>query len=191
MIAAALLILVQATPAAVPEPEVAEIVVTARRQTCVVELADKVVSDAELDRRAAGWAAGTAVRVVASSTADVQCLAKIAFRLGEKGVRAIRFVTPSGKAAPPIKTSFSASNRQPDAGSVHSADAQPVATPRTDAAEPVAEQLSKGEREQRFFRRRATRLMMEGRCREARQLALEANETDLARDVTRLCKPAG
>ncbi|WP_375272838.1 hypothetical protein [Sphingomonas sp.] len=50
-----------------------------------------MLSDAEFNRRAAEWAAGTPVRVVAPRGADYRCLAKIAFRLADRGVKKIIF----------------------------------------------------------------------------------------------------
>ena len=72
-----------------------EIVVTARRAKCDVSVAKRVISDREFRARAAEWAAGTPVRVVAPSRADIRCLAKITFRLADHGVRNVEFVEPA------------------------------------------------------------------------------------------------
>lgn len=72
-------------------PDPAEVVVVARSRRCDVSVADRVLSDAEFNRRAAEWAAGTPVRVVAPRGADYRCLAKIAFRLADRGVKKIIF----------------------------------------------------------------------------------------------------
>lgn len=87
---AALLLLAQA--AAVAEPAPVDVVVTARKRRCDVSIANRVVSDAEFKTRAAEWAAGVPVRVVAPASADYKCLAKIAFRLADHGVTRITFL---------------------------------------------------------------------------------------------------
>ena len=69
----------------------AEIVIVARSRKCDVSIANRVLSHAEFKRRAAEWAAGTPVRVVAPPGADYRCLAKIAFRLADHGVKKIIF----------------------------------------------------------------------------------------------------
>ncbi|MFN3943868.1 MAG: hypothetical protein ACK4K7_02915 [Allosphingosinicella sp.] len=79
----------QAAPAAV---EADEIVVRAVRRRCQVEAANRVLSDREFDARAAEWAAGRPVRVYAPLSSDYKCLARIAFRLNDRGVRLIHFV---------------------------------------------------------------------------------------------------
>ena len=86
----ALLLLAQSTAAADAAP--VEVVVTARRRRCDVSVANRLVSDAEFRARAAQWAAGVPVRVVAPASADYKCLAKIAFRLADYGVTRITFV---------------------------------------------------------------------------------------------------
>lgn len=92
MLPLALLLLTQQTSPAEPKPQ--EIVVTAVRRKCSVRIADRVLSDPEFDAHAKEWAAGVPVRVVAPSGADYRCLAKIAFRLADHGVRRIDFVEP-------------------------------------------------------------------------------------------------
>ncbi len=77
-----------------------EIVVTARRAKCDTSVAGRIISDREFSRRAAEWAAGTPVRVVAPTCSDYRCLAKITFRLADKGVRNVEFVEP----APPPRS---------------------------------------------------------------------------------------
>jgi hypothetical protein len=74
-----------------PQPAPAEIVVVARSRKCDVSVANRVLSDAEFKRRATEWAAGTPVRVVAPPDTDYRCLAKIAFRLADRGVKKIIF----------------------------------------------------------------------------------------------------
>jgi len=86
-----------AEPAPAPPPHAAdeepEIVVRAVRGKCRIELAARSISDREFSARAGEWASlGTPVRVIAPRGADYTCLAKIAFKLNEKGVRLIHFV---------------------------------------------------------------------------------------------------
>ena len=78
------------TPIAEPVSE-QEVVVTARRRSCQVSIADRVVGSREFRARAAEWRAGTPVRVVVADGADYRCLARIAFRLREYGVTRIIF----------------------------------------------------------------------------------------------------
>ncbi len=82
------------------EPPAAEgetvITVTAsRRGGCRVRLADRTLTDRELRANAAIWAAaGTPLKVIRPAGADYGCMAKIAFRLGEYGVRLFHFADP-------------------------------------------------------------------------------------------------
>lgn len=88
----AILLAQSAPPAATPtEPAEQVIVVTARKRKCSAALADRVLNDREFDARAAEWAAGTPVRVVAPRGADYACLAKIVFRLQSRGVTRVTF----------------------------------------------------------------------------------------------------
>ena len=94
MIAALLAMAMQTPPAAsATEPEPQEIVVRAKRRKCWVEVDRRSLSNAEFDRRAKAWQ-GKPVRVVAPSSADIECLSKVAFRLARRGVRLIHFVDP-------------------------------------------------------------------------------------------------
>lgn len=103
MIAAALLALSQALPAAPPEELVDEIVVTAiDKKKCRVRFADRDMNDAELRRRSEEWAAGKPLRVVARASTDIKCLAKIAFKLADRGVTRIQFIEPKDVAALPV-----------------------------------------------------------------------------------------
>ena len=77
------------------------IVVTASRRKCSVRLADKLLSDPEFSAHAAEWAAGRPVRVYAPRASDTACLAKIMFKLSEKGVRVAHFVDGSGGTRAP------------------------------------------------------------------------------------------
>ena len=71
-----------------------DIVVVAAKQKCRVRFADRDMSDGEFRKRAAEWAAGQPVRVVARRSTDIKCLSKIAFRLADHGVKRIVFVEP-------------------------------------------------------------------------------------------------
>ena len=106
MIATLLLaaMLAQAPPAAAPvaaplAEEAQEIVVTGtRRSGCRVQLADRTLTTRQLAARAREWAAeGRPVRVVRPAGAGYDCMARIAFRLGDHGVRLISFVDRSGR----------------------------------------------------------------------------------------------
>lgn len=76
------------------EPAGEDIVVTAKRQKCNAQWRGKALSNSELDRQARNWAQGIPVRVRAPRRADYKCLAKIAFRLADRGVRRIEFIAP-------------------------------------------------------------------------------------------------
>jgi hypothetical protein len=91
MVTAFLLAAAQAPAPPAAEPE---IVVTAMRDgRCRVRLARRLLSDGELRANAREWAAlGTPVRVVRPAGAGHMCLARIAFRLNDQGVRLIHFV---------------------------------------------------------------------------------------------------
>ena len=101
----ALLLALAPAPATAP-PNVAEqeIVVTATRKgKCRIQRADQTLSDREFDKSAGEWASlGTPVRVVTPTRADYKCLAKIVFRLNDRGVRLIQFVD----RAAPVQSDF-------------------------------------------------------------------------------------
>lgn len=108
MLVLALLLIAQTAPPAEPpsEPPAEDIIVTAVRSKCSVRLADKVLSNPEFDRRAKDWAAGVPVRVIAPRSADYKCLAKIAFRLADHGVKRMTFVdSPGGAPVAPVTPS--------------------------------------------------------------------------------------
>lgn len=96
MMTAALLTLalLQVPQAAPSEVDAEEIVIVASRPgKCRVQLADRTLSSGQLAAHAARWASeGTPVRVVRPRGADYRCMARIAFRLGDHGVRLIQFV---------------------------------------------------------------------------------------------------
>lgn len=86
------LVLLAAQSASTDVVDADEIVVTAVKQKCRVRLADRLLSDREFDARAREWAAGRPLRVVAPAGADYKCLARIAFRLNDRGVKLIHWV---------------------------------------------------------------------------------------------------
>lgn len=87
-----LLLIAAVPPAPITAAQPVEIVVTARRNRCRVRIADRLLSDRELAAKAEEWSKGTAVRIVAPERLGYKCLAKIASRLGARGVRLIEFV---------------------------------------------------------------------------------------------------
>ena len=97
MIAAILSALI-VTTAQAKTAQADDIVVHAVRQKCEVRIADRIISDPEFNAHAKEWAQGKPVRVIAPARADYKCLAKIAFRLNDKGVRLIYFVDPADAA---------------------------------------------------------------------------------------------
>lgn len=96
-------------PAAAPaDPVPDDIVVVARRHKCNVEMAERTLSAGEFDARMKIWALGKPVRVYAPADSDYKCLAKIMFRLADRGVKLVQFVdTPpvadAAKAVSPPK----------------------------------------------------------------------------------------
>lgn len=93
ILAAALLLApVAAAPSPPPTPEPAEIVVRAVRKKCRVQIADRIMTDPEFNARMDEWAKGVPVSVVVPAGTDYKCLAKIVFRLNDKGVRRVEFV---------------------------------------------------------------------------------------------------
>lgn len=93
MIATIASILLQITvpgPSVVPTPD--DVVVVARRGKCGVAIANRLLSSKEFNARAAEWAKGTPVRVLVPASSDYRCLAKIMFKLGDRGVTRAEFV---------------------------------------------------------------------------------------------------
>lgn len=90
-------------PSEKPEAPLAEdedeqtIVVTAnRRGGCRVRLADRTLTERQLEANAKKWAAEkTPLRVVRPRGADYNCLAKIVWSLSKHGVKLFHFVHPS------------------------------------------------------------------------------------------------
>ena len=88
ILAPLLALLIQAQPA----PEGDLIVVTAERRKCSMKLANRVLSDPEFKAHLAEWRVGRPLRVYAPAGASYKCLAKIVFKLNDKGVTNFRFV---------------------------------------------------------------------------------------------------
>lgn len=95
-----------ATATAPPNVEAQEIVVTATRKgKCRIQHAAQTLSDREFEKNAGEWASlGTPVRVVTPTHADYKCLAKIVFRLNDRGVRLIHFVDRAADAPSDFKS---------------------------------------------------------------------------------------
>ncbi len=89
---AAILALASPAPEAPVEEEPVEIVVRAVRGKCRVQVAERTLTLRQLSARAAEWGQGRAVRVVSPRGHGYRCLARIAFRLSDHGVRLIHFV---------------------------------------------------------------------------------------------------
>ena len=73
-------------------PEGDMIVVTAERKKCSMKLASRVLSDPEFEAHLPEWRAGRPLRVYAPAGASYKCLARIVFKLNDKGVTNFRFV---------------------------------------------------------------------------------------------------
>lgn len=85
-----------------PQPDDIVVTATRDRKDCSVRFADHDMTDREFNERAKDWAGGMPVRVIARTDADIKCLARIAFKLADRGVRRIQFVDPSGaRSGPP------------------------------------------------------------------------------------------
>lgn len=80
-----------AVSAAPPEPTT--IVVTGTRRKCRMRLADRALSDRQFEAHVGEWARlGRAIRIAHPARTDHLCLARIAFRLHDRGVRVFHFV---------------------------------------------------------------------------------------------------
>ena len=81
-----------AAPAPEPTPAQEEVVVVATRKRCGIAIANRLLSSKEFNQRSAEWARGVPVRVRVPAGSDYRCLAKIMFRLADKGVTRAQFV---------------------------------------------------------------------------------------------------
>ena len=68
-----------------------DIVVVARK-SCRLSIAGAAVDGRALDRYAAAWREGRPVRIVVPAGARTRCLAKVMFRLHDRGVTQAEFV---------------------------------------------------------------------------------------------------
>lgn len=75
-------------------PAMETIVVTGtRRGKCLMRLADRALSDRQFEAHVGEWARlGHAIRVLHPARIGHRCLARIAFRLHDHGVRVFHFV---------------------------------------------------------------------------------------------------
>lgn len=173
-----LLLMLAAPQANDPQPD--DIVVVANRGACKVRFADKDMTDAAFDARSAEWKAGRPVRVVARAEADLPCIRKIASRLFAKGVTRIEFVDPQGKPAFPF---------EPDRNLPrYTAAPGAPAVAATGGGGAWSENRA---REHSFVARNASQLILQGRCEEARKMALEQGDLDAAADVVAVCRADG
>jgi biopolymer transport protein ExbD len=88
MMAILLLMAASATDA----PQATDIVIVAKKRKCRVQLGNALLSDRELDAYAAQWMKGETVKIHVPSNASYECLAKIMFRLNDRGVTRAQFV---------------------------------------------------------------------------------------------------
>ena len=144
-----------------------DIVVTAREGGCRVRLAEQDLSDREFDRHAKEWAQGRVVRVYARANADLKCLTKIAFKLADRGVKRMEFIDPSGRPAQPFMSETTI-----------------AANTGIESGHPNVQ-----ERERLFIARRAAKLILEGKCGEARRIVLENGDLESAAQVAEICRP--
>lgn len=184
MIGLFLLLALQTAPAGqdFPPPEndpaADNIVITARNNICEVRFADKTMTDAEFNRRAEEWKNGKPVRVVSRGDADFACVRKIANKLFAKGVMKIVFVDPNGKPALPFDPPSNLPKYDASGAPANLAGS----SPSTSAwAETRA-------REHSFVSRSAAQLILQGKCDEARTMALKEGDLEAAAAVVEICR---
>lgn len=73
-----------------------EIVVVAKPRRCDLSSGGRPMRDSDFKRYAAEWAAGRPVRVVVPYAVRTRCLAKIMFKLHDRGVMRAEFVDAPG-----------------------------------------------------------------------------------------------
>lgn len=84
------------SPAAEEGDEETIVVTASRRWGCRVRLADRTLTERQLEANAKKWAANkTPLRVIRPPGADYNCLAKIVWSLSKHGVKLFHFVRPS------------------------------------------------------------------------------------------------
>ncbi|MBN8806889.1 MAG: hypothetical protein J0I47_01425 [Sphingomonas sp.] len=151
--------------AAANEPIPDDVVVVATRDACTVRFADRAMTDAEFNARAAEWKGGKPVRVISRADADLACVRKIASKLFARGVTRIDFVDPQGKPSFPFDP--------------------PAGLPRYDSP------LASGGSDHQSISQAAARLILQGRCDDARKLALDKGDLDAAAAVVTVCRAPG
>ena len=75
-----------------PEPPPADIVVVAKQRRCSVQFGGRKLSNRQLDTYAKLWSQGREVRVHVAPGASYTCMAKVMFRLADRGVKRATFV---------------------------------------------------------------------------------------------------
>jgi len=72
--------------------EASEEVVVVGRRSCDLSIAGRAISDKALDRYAAEWRAGRGVTILVPAELRTKCLAKVMFRLQDRGVTQAEFL---------------------------------------------------------------------------------------------------
>lgn len=176
MIGLFLLFALQAvTPPQDNEPRSDDIIVTAVRDTCNLRFADKAMTDAQFDARAEEWKAGKPVRLILRSDADFPCVRKIAKRLFDKGVTRIEFADPKGKPAFPFEPDPNLPRYTATGGA-------------TTAGVPSGAWSEMRAREHSFLGRAASQLILQGKCAEAKKMALDQGDLDAAAAIVAVCR---
>ena len=157
-----------------------DIIVSAVRNTCTLRFADKAMSDAQFEARSAEWKAGKPVRLLLRGNADFPCVRKIAKRLFDKGVTRIEFVDPNGKPAFPFEPDPNLPRYTASGG-----------TPSTPSGAAIGGWSEMRAREHSFLGRAASQLILQGKCAEARKLALDQGDLDAAAAVVAVCRAEG
>lgn len=181
MMSVLLLLALQAAPAD-NKPRADDIVVTAVRDTCTLRFADKTMTDAQFDARIAEWKAGRPVRMILRSDADFPCVRKLAAKLFDKGVTRIEFVDPNGKPAFPFEPDPNLPRYTAPAGAPNSL------TGTSGESGGWSEMRA---REHSFLGRSASQLILQGKCGEARKMALEQGDLDAAAAIVEVCRAQG
>jgi hypothetical protein len=157
-----------------------DIIVTAVRDTCTLRFADKAMSDAQFEARSAEWKAGKPVRLLLRANADFPCVRKIAKRLFDKGVTRIEFVDPNGKPAFPFEPDANLPRYTASGG-----------TPATPGGAAIGGWSEMRAREHSFLGRAASQLILQGKCAEARKMALDQGDLDAAAAIVAVCRAEG
>lgn len=157
-------------------PRADDIVVSASRDTCTLRFADKAMTDAQFNARAEEWKGGKPVRLILRSSADFPCVRKIAKQLFDKGVTRIEFADPNGKPAFPF---------EPDPNLPRYTATGDVPTAATSGISNWSENRA---REHSFLGRAASQLILQGKCAEAKKMALDQGDLDAAAAVVAVCR---